>query len=394
MQNELNQAAFKKASRGELVQLMKLIDEGANDFTFIAMGAIEGGYEALFDLLTGELFTKYQRDAPNLMKLLSRGAKYKDISINPPADVVDELKKVSGYYAEAAVKLQSVDKHIDYEEVAEMAAYTGHDEILNKIMNRITDFNQVAYCAALKGYEHIVKNLMNLVNQQLDLNYIAKGAARNGYSDLLNFLIEKGANNFSELIVISEDEGYLSIAKELRNKRSMRSKASGSPSGSPGGSTNNSQFKFNLVPKEVYHEYLGSFLTQREMNQITSIAARAKAKSPEKYERISNMIEGIEESQIRQFSSYPLMRLLFYLYFHPNSKAARQALYMWKKLDEENGTNNLYAAMMEIDDVHIIKVFPNKIRQILKDAMDKEKLSIISKIIALYPDLRREMIGL
>ena len=392
MQNELNQAAFKKASKGELVQLMKLIDEGANDFTFIAMGAIDGGYEALFDLLTGELFTKYQRLAPNLMKLLSRGAKYKDISINPPADIVDELKNVSGYYAEAAVKLQSIYKRIDYEEAAEMAAYTGHDEILNKIMNRITDFNQVAYCAALKGYEHIVKNLMNLVNQQLDFNYIAKGAARGGYSELLNFLIENGANNFSELIVISEDEGYLSIAKDLRNKRSMLFRAN--PSGSSSGSTNKSQSNFNLVPKEVYHEYLGSFLTQREMNQITSIAARAKAKSPEKYERISNMIEGIEESQIRQFSSYPLMRLLFYLYFHPNSKAARQALYMWKKLDKENGTNNLYTAMMEIDDVHIIKVFPDKIKQILKDAMDKEKLSIIAKIIALYPDLRREMIGL
>ena len=221
------EAAYAAARKGYINETVSLIDSGARDIDYMAIGAAEGGYRELLSLLTGETYQTLSSKFPGITQALQSGAtldqlknmpafldEYQELPLDIPAEQAVKLDKIiRRRQHDAALQRQRAAfvPHYanDFDSIANAAARHGHTDIVRTYLPDVRDINLLAYRAAEGGYELLV---MELVDQGAnELTYIAIGAAKHGYKSLVDKLEQKGSVNMDVVRQAAIREGYINF---------------------------------------------------------------------------------------------------------------------------------------------------------------------------------------
>jgi hypothetical protein len=98
------------------------------------------------------------------------------------------------------------------------AAEGGHMDIVDYVIERgASDPSYIAQGAALGGFMSIVDDLVN-TSDYIDVDAVAISAAEGGHKDIVDYMIDLGADNYSDIGMAASNNGHDDIAKEMSKR--------------------------------------------------------------------------------------------------------------------------------------------------------------------------------
>ena len=88
----------------------------------------------------------------------------------------------------------------NYDDIAWCAVSEGRREIVKKMLKyKLSNYGQLVLIALRNKYNDIAKDIFD-VNMNVNMNEIALEATKCGYKDMVVKVVERGANNYKEII--------------------------------------------------------------------------------------------------------------------------------------------------------------------------------------------------
>jgi len=136
-------------------------------------------------------------------------------------EILDRLSKLSGIYEKIEyLAINGYDLLLkpllstlsDYNLVMTYAAYGGHIELVNLMLEKGANaYNNAMIEAAYRGHMNIVRLMLELGAN--DYNEAMSFAAKGGHIEIVRLMLEKGANNYNRAMASAAYKGHIEIVR-------------------------------------------------------------------------------------------------------------------------------------------------------------------------------------
>jgi hypothetical protein len=347
-----NDALYSAARKGHITEVVEIIENKADDLGYAAIGASKGGYEDLLSLLIGEKLDEYRKRYPDIFGMLLEGADIDTVTarlarLDRFRDEIEAAKLDTLLPLAARLEVAVKGRYAkNYDEFLGAAARKGYANIVVRYIGKACDMSYIAQQAAKGGYPLLVEYLRNMGADNLTL--IAEGAAEKGHIGIISKLMELGPVDTAKVKRILIEHNYSNLVDKIPNKEFRRSPVE---SGALEGLT--------TLPPEIFREHLAPMLTNREALTL------------------SPCLKGVHESETDRLKKFTRIRLAKYAYKHPESKPARTILLK----DVRRDPDGTYNALLDADSPLVIYLYPHKVQEILRVALERELKRIAVKIV-------------
>lgn len=223
----INWLAVQAAKQGYVTVVQELIQAGADDYERIAIGAAAGGYGNIVDdMIQGELSSELFNDI--IVQMASKG--HQQLHNSRIIPLIRSTKPITNKIAKGAARggyKEIVDKMLtlgtnNFNRIATAAAEGGHEDILNDMMVRgADDVVDYSIAAAKGGYRDMINRLIDTYPTKFvvhDFDSIAFEAAIEGYKEIVDDMIQRGAIDFGRIALEAAKGGHKNIVDDMYNR--------------------------------------------------------------------------------------------------------------------------------------------------------------------------------
>ena len=123
--------------------------------------------------------------------------------------------------AERGSPIPGVEKYIHVPalrpKLVEAAFKTGNQQLINYFLGFASN-NLLSYLAGKYANRDLINKVINYQPRQSNINKVFEGAAAGGHTDIMNDMIQLGANDFENALVAAAGGGHLDIVNDMLSR--------------------------------------------------------------------------------------------------------------------------------------------------------------------------------